>query len=158
MQKKKMEVPSKNEESLNRGKMNRIFKRITGFLMSMASVYFAVVYLTIAFGSSYKLGTFTIPFAYVSFALSVLILLLSAIKVIKNYAKNNRAYCLIIAIFLAFCYSALRLRFWPDVIQYEDIGTALTVLTSYVLTVFERHYHTIKENNTDSVKREIKGL
>lgn len=120
--------------------------------MILASAYFAVIYLILAFGSSIKLGTFTVPFAYVSFALSLLVFLLSAIKAIKNYAKNNRAYCLIIAIFLSFGYAALRVQFWPDIVQYEDIGTALTVLASYALTVFEKQRHDIKENTTEGVK------
>lgn len=128
----------KNRKVLKSAKVHKLFKKITGFLMILASAYFAVIYLILAFGSSIKLGTFTVPFAYVSFALSLLVFLLSAIKAIKNYAKNNRAYCLIIAIFLSFGYAALRVQFWPDIVQYEDIGTALTVLASYALTVFEK--------------------
>lgn len=143
---------AKNRKALNSTKFHKLFKKITGFLMVMASAYFSVVYLLLAFGSTIKLETFTVPFAYVSFALSLLFFLLSAIKAIKNYAKNNRAYCLIIAIFLSFGYVALRVQFWPDIVQYEDIGTALTVLASYVLTVFERQSHIIKENTTEGVK------
>ena len=113
-------------------------KRITGAMMVGVSVHIAVVYLLFAIGSSLKEEKCLTPFVYVSFALSTLILAISVIKKWKGYVKQNRGYCLIVAIFLSFVYAALRLKYWPGMWQYEDLGTALVILASYLVMVFEK--------------------
>ena len=60
------------------------------------------------------------------------------IEKLKEYVKENRGYCLIVAIFLSFVYAALRLKYWPGMWQYEDLGTALVILASYLVMVFEK--------------------
>ena len=113
-------------------------KRITGAMMVGVSVHIAVVYLLFAIGSSLKEEKCLTPFVYVSFALSTLILAISVIKKWKGFVKENRGYYLIVAIFLSFVYAVLRLKCWPGMWQYEDLGTALVILASYLVMVFEK--------------------
>lgn len=123
---------------LQREKVKNWGKRISGAIMIGVSFYIAIVYLLVAVGSSLKMYNYLAPFVYVSFALSALVLLISTSKRLNRYVKNNRWYCLIIAIFLSFSYAALRNQLWPNVFQYEDIGTALLILASYAILVFEK--------------------
>ena len=59
-------------------------------------------------------------------------------ELVRQKLKENQGYCLIVAIFLSFVYAALRLKYWPGMWQYEDLGTALVILASYLVMVFEK--------------------
>jgi len=117
---------------------NKIGFIVGEVLMVLSMVLMTSVYLLVAAGSSLKLENFINPFVYISFILSFLLLLFSFIKKVKNVVCKNKAFGLILCLFLSFCYAAVRIRFLHNVIQFEDLGTAILILISFVVMFFQK--------------------
>lgn len=107
-------------------------------LMVLSMVLLTALYLVVATGSSLKLKNFITPFVYVSFILSFLFLISSLVKKLKSSIQNNKPFSLILCLFLSFAYAAARVRFFPNLAQFEDLGTAIIILISFVVMVFQK--------------------
>ncbi len=129
---KKERITNKSSKGLT------IFLTIGKWLLLIADILMIAMYVVFAFGSFLDVTYCLSPFVYVSFVLSLIILLLSAFSKFKRLAQKDKSSTLIMSIFIAFSYALIRVKFFPHVSQWEDIGTAAIIITSYFITVLEK--------------------
>lgn len=128
--------------------------------MLIADILVVLLYLVFAVASTFNVSNFLKPFVYISFALSLLVLLVSSIKDLKSFAQQNKSFSLIVSVFIAIVYTSIRIKLFPNVFQFEDVGTAVIIVLSYLAILFEKRMATKKEREhmqLESVSREDYG-
>ena len=134
---------------------------IIGGLLLIADILVILLYLVFAFASSFNVSNFLKPFVYISFALSLIVLLVSSIKALKSFAQKNKSFSLIVSVFFAIVYTSMRMSVFPDVFRFEDVGTAAIIVSSYLAILFEKRIAPGKETKCiklESVSREDYGV
>lgn len=138
----------------------KISLAIIGGLLFIADIFVVLLYLTFAFASTFSVSNFLKPFVYISFALSLLVLLVSSIKALKSFTQKNKSFSLIVSVFIAIVYTSMRMNLFPDAFQFEDVGTAVIIVLSYLSILFEKRMGAEKESEhmqLESVSREDYG-
>ena len=113
-------------------------RKIDKVIMVVAPILMITTYLLVAFGSSLKFDNYINVFVYVSLVMSLLLFIMSVSLSLKSFAQRHKGACLVIAIFLSFGYAALRVKYFPELLQFEDLGTALLILGSYFVLFNEK--------------------
>lgn len=113
---------------------NISFKPIMFFVCGV----FILLFLLISSGSAENIKSYSNIFVYISFFLSFLILLASLCEKIKTLKQTTKLFVLIIFIFSSISYAAIRVTYFPECKQFEDVGTALIILISYFTIFLER--------------------
>lgn len=131
-----------------------IEKMIDKIVMATTPIFLIVAYLTIAFGSSFKLKNYPNFFVYVSFFMSLLLLVISIIPYLKHFTQRYRGTSMVVVLGLSFCYASLRVAYMPFMPQIEDMGTGLLLLISFCMLLNERN----GKDNIMKNKREIDVL
>lgn len=142
--------------------INRILLIGGNILLTIADVLIATIYLIFAIASSLNLSSFFKPFVYISFILSLVVLLMSTINKLKNNAQKYKSLALTLSIFFAFLYASIRMKVFPNFFQFEDLGTAIVIITSYLIILFEKRKKITKSKENEhmeleSVSRETYG-
>ena len=128
-----------NDQTENKNKTSeKISLAIIGGLLLIADILVVLLYLVFAFASTFNVSSFLKPFVYISFTLSLLVLLVSSIKALKSFAQKNKSFSLIVSVFIALVYTSLRMNLFPDAFQFEDVGTAVIIVLSYLAILFEK--------------------
>ena len=144
-----------NDQTENKNKTSeKISLAIIGGLLLIADILVVLLYLVFAFASTFNVSSFLKPFVYISFTLSLLVLLVSSIKALKSFAQKNKSFSLIVSVFIALVYTSLRMNLFPDV------GTAVIIVLSYLAILFEKRIGAEKESEhmqLESVSREDYG-
>lgn len=107
-------------------------------IMFFVSGIFILLFLLISSGSAESIKSYSNIFVYISFFLSFLILLASLCEKIKTLKQTTKLFVLIIFIFLSISYAAIRVTYFSECKQFEDVGTALIILISYFTIFLER--------------------
>ena len=122
----------------------KLIKMIPEILMGIGAALVICLFLTISIGSSFGLDDYQKLFVYIAFALSFEFLVISFLRELKVYAKNNKVFILIVSIFIAICYADLRFVVFPNAIQFEDFGTAIILALGFIPLFFEERIEEIK--------------
>lgn len=107
-------------------------------IMFLVCGVFILLFLLISSGSAESIKAYSNIFVYISFFLSFLILVASLCEKIKTLKKTTKLFVLIIFIFLSISYAAIRVTYFSECKQFEDVGTALIILISYFTIFLER--------------------
>lgn len=153
-----MKINDQTKKKKNAGE--KICLAIIGGLFFIADIIVVLFYLAFAMASALSVSNFLTPFVYISFVLSLLVLLVSTIKEIKNFAQRNKSFSLISSAFFALLYTLIRIKYFPDVFQFEDLGTAVIIILSYLVVLLEKRIHPSPKVETmqmESVSREDYG-
>ena len=116
--------------------MNKKFFVISERLLLMAGILVAGMYLIFCAGSALEVSEFLKPFVYISFALSLIVYLISMIGNVKKWAQKNKPFTLILSVFLSFLYARVRVSLFPSIFQFEDGGTAIIIMLSFLAVLF----------------------
>ncbi|MBQ3509295.1 MAG: hypothetical protein IJA90_04650 [Peptococcaceae bacterium] len=122
----------------------KLVKMIPEILMGIGATLVICLFLTISIGSSFGLDDYQKLFVYIAFALSFEFLVISFLKELKVYAKNNKVFILIVSVFIAICYADLRFVVFSNAIQFEDFGTAIILALGFIPLFFEERIEEIK--------------
>ena len=112
-------------------KVSRFFYNSSTPIMIVVSCLFVLLFTLISVLAVEKNEAGSDLFLYVSFALSVLVLLASVCKNFEDYSGIKIFFFLILFIFVSFFYAYARVRWFADFKQIENIGTAVIIIVSY---------------------------
>ena len=88
---------------------------VIGGLLLAADILILVLFLVFAIASSFDISNYLKSFVYISFAMSLNVLLISTIEELKSFVRENRSFSLIIGLSLPFYYAAIRIILFPNV-------------------------------------------
>lgn len=125
-------------EYLNGDKWRAVEKRIDQIVYVVSPFLMVAIYLLVAFGASMKYENYANIFVYVSLIMSLLLFIVSIAPRLRLFAKRHKGASIAIAIGISFSYAALRLNCFPQMHQFEDLGTALLILGSYFVLFNEK--------------------
>lgn len=111
---------------------------VIGGLLLAADIIMIVLFLVFSVASSLRISNYLKPFVYISFVMSLNVLLISTIKDLKSFAQKNRSFSVITGLFFSLVYAAIRIKIFPNVFQYEDIGTAIIIILSFIDILVEK--------------------
>lgn len=111
---------------------------VIGGLLLAADILVLVLFLVFAIASSFGISNYLKPFVYISFAMSLNVLLILTIKELKSFVRENRSFSLITGLSLPLYYAAIRISLFPNVFQYEDVGTAIIIVLSFLDILMEK--------------------
>ena len=83
--------------------------------LALNFVLILVLFLVFAIASSFDISNYLKSFVYISFAMSLNVLLISTIEELKSFVRENRSFSLIIGLSLPFYYAAIRIILFPNV-------------------------------------------
>lgn len=111
---------------------------VIGGLLLAADILMIVLFIVFSIASSLGISNYLKPFVYISFVMSLNVLLVSTIKDLKSFAQKNRSFSVITGLFFSLLYAAIRIKIFPNVFQYEDIGTAIIIIVSFIDILVEK--------------------
>lgn len=119
-------------------KVSRFFYKSSTPIMIIVSCLFVLLFTLISVLAVEKNEAGSDLFLYISFALSVLVLFASVCKNFENYSWIKIFFFLILFIVVSFCYACVRVRWFADYKQIENIGTAVIIIASYFSIFFKK--------------------
>lgn len=137
----------------------KLIKMIPEMLVGVGAALVICLFLTISIGSSFGLEGYQKLFVYIAFSLSFEFIVVSFFGELKIYAKNNKALILIVSIFIAICYADLRFLVFPNILQFEDFGTAIILALGFIPLFYEERIEKIKivRNVNKFIARKFNG-
>ena len=114
-------------------KIKKVLFIVADILLVLGCICMIAFLIIPAAGASLNIEGYGVVFKYVSFFLSLLILLVTAIDPIRVYIRKEKALFLIAGIALAIIYAVIRVHFLSNCFPFEDIGTSGILVISILL-------------------------